>query len=131
MRKVSPLVGYKSLRAFNAFNALLLGLKMLPIYQKEDYETFYQAFEEKTDDEKEKFLRQAVAFVQLEEEEVAAIICFCHDANGVQYGSTNAKNLSLDELNECIVSVCMEIGRIKISLVSENEKKNFSTSQST
>lgn len=129
MRKVLPLKGYKSLRALNAFHALLLGLKMLPMYIAEDYETFYSAFKDKTEDEKEKFLRQAVVFVQLEQDEVEALITFVTDQNGVPYSAVNLKNLSLDELHEVIISVCMEIGRIKIDLVSEDEKKNSGNSQ--
>lgn len=121
---VLPLTGYKSLKALNAFNALLLGLKMLPVYLKEDYVTFFESFNGKTDQEKETMLREAAAFVQLQEDEVEAIISFCTDPNGVAYTKVNMKNLNPKQLHECIVAVCMEIGRIKIDLVTEDEKKN-------
>lgn len=130
-RKVSPLKGYKALRAFNAFNTLLLGLKMLPMYLHDDYATFFEGFKEKTDGEKETFLREAVAFVELTEEEVNALVGFCSDKNGVPYGDTNKGNLTIDELHEVIVMVCMEIGKIKIDLVSEDEKKKSETLVST
>lgn len=123
MNKVLPLIGYKSLRALNAFHALLLGLKMLPAYQLEGYESFYASFGEKTDAEKEKLLREAVVFVRLEEEEVQAVISFATDKNGVPYSPINIKNLNAGDLHEIIVRVCMEIGRIKIDLVTESEKK--------
>lgn len=129
--KVLPLKGYRSLSALNAFHALLLGLKMLPQYLSIDYETFYESFNEKTEDEKEKLLREAVLFVQLTENEVAALTSFSTDKNGIPYTDVNIKNLSLDQLHELIVAVCMEIGRIKIDIVSENEKKKFETSAST
>lgn len=123
-RKVLPLVGYKSLRALNAFHALLLGLKMLPAYLAEGYESFYASFAEKSDEEKEKLIREAAVFVQLTQEEVEALVSFCSDKNGVPYSAVNVKNLNAGELHEIIVAVCMEIGRIKIDLVSESEKKN-------
>lgn len=129
--KVLPLKGYKSLKALNAFNALLLGLKMLPAYINENYVDFYASFKEKTDAEKETFLREAVAFVNLERDEVEAIISFSTDKNGIPYGPANIANLGPKELHECIVAVCMEIGRIKIDLVTEEEKKNFLDSVST
>ena len=123
IRKILPLTGYKSLRALNAFHALLLGLKMLPAYQMEGYESFYASFGEKTDAEKETLLREAAVFVQLAEDEVQALISFATDKNGVPYSAVNLKNLTASELHEIIVAVCMEIGRIKIDLVTEAEKK--------
>jgi hypothetical protein len=126
---VLPLKGYKSLRALNGFHALLLGLKMLPAYITEDYESFYERFRDKTDSEKEKLLREAAVFVQLGQDEVEALLSFCTDKNGIPYSAANIKNLNAGELHANIVSVCMEIGRIKIDLVSEEEKKNSQNSQ--
>ena len=122
-RKVLELKGYKSLKALNAFHALLLGLKMLPAYISQDYESFYASFSEKSEADKEKLLREAAVFVQLAQDEVESLITFCTDKNGVPYSAVNVKNLAVDELHEIIVSVCMAIGRIKIELVSEEEKK--------
>lgn len=104
---------------------------MLPAYIAEDYQTFFESFKDKTDGEKETFLREAVAFVELNEDEVGAILTFCTDKNGVPYTAVNAGNLSIDEMHEIIVSVCMEIGKIKVDLVSEDEKKKLQTLVST
>lgn len=120
---VLPLVGFKSLRALNGFHALLLGLKMLPLYLDQDYATFYESFKDKSDSEKEGALRQAASFVELGREEVSALISFATDPNGIPYSDANSKTLKADELFEIIVAVCMEIGRIKIDLVTEEEKK--------
>lgn len=128
MRKVLPLKGYKSLRALNAFHTLLLGLKMLPAYMHQDYVTFFGSFKDKTEGEKETLLREATAFVQLSEDEVSALIAFATDKNGVPYSDVNKGNLTPDEIFEIIIAVCMEIGRIKIELVSEDEKKKLLTS---
>ncbi len=122
--KVLPLKGYKSLKALNAFHALLLGLKMLPAYIGIDYETFHASFQGKTEGEKESLLREAAVFVQLAEDEVNALLSFVADKNGVPYSAVNIGNLGAGELHESIVAVCMEIGRIRIELVSEDEKKN-------
>ncbi len=127
--KILPLVGFKSLRALNAFNALLLGLKMLPAYIGETYETFFTSFQVKTEAEKETLIREAAVFVELQEDEVKALISFACDKNGIPYDDTNVKNLSAGDLHEIIVAVCMEIGRIKIELVSESEKKKLTIAQ--
>jgi hypothetical protein len=121
--KVLPLKGYKSLKALNAFHTLLLGLKMLPAYALEAYDEFYEGFANKSEAEKEKFLREAILFVPLQPEEVDSLIAFCTDSNGIAYQEANIKNLGPDELVECIVAVCMEIGKIKIELMSQDEKK--------
>ena len=121
--KLLPLTGYKSLRALNAFHSLLLGLKMLPINLDKDYVEFFASFKDKTDAEKEAALRQAVAFVQLSQDEVEALVSFGTDSNGIPYSSVNQKQLAPEELFDIIIAVCMEIGRIKIELVSEEEKK--------
>lgn len=123
--KVLTLKGYKSLKALNAFNALLLGLKMLPIHLQTDYVTFFESFKEKSEAEKESLLRQAVAFVNLNDDEIEALISFATDKNDVPYGKHNVGNLGVAELHNTIVAVCMEIGRIKIDLVTEDEKKNY------
>ena len=122
--KVVPLKGYKSLNALNAFHTLLLWLKMLPQYAMEAYDEFHEGFAQKSDAEKEKFLREAVVFVPLQSEEVEALVAFSTDANGIPYQEANIKNLGPDELVECIVAVCMEIGKIKVELISHDEKKN-------
>src|SRR5690606_17237298 len=97
MRKVLPLKGYKALKALNAFHALLLGLKMLPAYLREDYVSFFESFKEKSDAQKETMLREAAVFVQLAEDEVQALVSFASDANGVPYSAVNIGNLKPDE----------------------------------
>lgn len=125
---VLPLKGYKSLRALNVFHTLLLGMKMLPVYFNESYESFYESFKTKTDEEKEKLIREAILFVQLGQDEVEAVVAFVTDKNGIPFSSANIKNLGMDEIHEIIVAVCMEIGKIKIDILLENEKKNSQTS---
>lgn len=122
--KVLELRGYKSLRALNAFNTLMLGLKMLPSYMLERYEDFYLRIESMNEEDQEKHIREAVMLVELQKEEVEAIICFCADPNGVPYSEENLKSLGPDKIVECIVAVCCQIAKIKISFISSAEKKN-------
>jgi flagellar motor switch/type III secretory pathway protein FliN len=129
--KILPLVGLKSLNAFNSFNLLLLGLKMLPLNLGKSYEEFYAEFDELEESAKEKFVRQAVAFVKMESEEIEDLLAFATDTNGCRFDKTNISNLSLAQINDIVVAVCMEIGRIKISLVTSEEKKTSVTGQST
>jgi hypothetical protein len=104
---------------------------MLPVNLSTDYVTFFESFKTKTDEEKESAIRQAVAFVQLTYEEIEAMVSFVVDKNGVPYSSINFKDLKPDDIFEIIVSVAMEVGRIKVELVSENEKKKSPTTRST
>lgn len=131
MTQVLPLKGYRSLKALNGFHALLLGMKMLPMYVGVSYVDFYESFKTKTDSEKETLLREAVAFVELSQDEVDAMLSFCVDDNGVPFFSGNSSNLDIAQIHECIVAVCLEIGRIKITLVTEEEKKRLQTLAST
>jgi hypothetical protein len=121
---VLPLRGYKSLRALNAFHTLMLGLKMLPSYMAESYEEFFERVSKMPPKDQEKIIREAALFVELSQDEIEALVCFCTDNNNVPYGPENLKNLGPDELIEIIVAVCFEISKIKIDLVTENEKKN-------
>lgn len=128
-RKVLPLKGYKSLRALNAFNALVLGLKMIPEYMTMSYEDFLNRLSGMPEADQISMLKKAALFVELQKEEVEAIVCFCTDKNGVPYEAANLKNLGPDELIDVIVSVCAEIAKMKIDFVTDNEKKKSVTSQ--
>ncbi len=129
MIKVLELRGLKSLRALNAFNTLLLGLKMLPSYMGETYEEFLGRIQAMPFDDQMKMIREAAMFVPLEKEEVEALVCFSADKNGVPYEAANIKTLGPGDLVEIIVAVCGEIAKMKIDFVSENEKKKSMTSQ--
>lgn len=129
--KVLPLKGYNAIKAFWAFQHLLLGLKMLPIYINQNVDVFFDNFKDMEEGEKETFIRQAVAWVPLEKDEIEAIICFVEDNNGIAYGAANLKNLAPDELHEIIVAVGVELSRFKVNIVSESEKKKLDNSQST
>lgn len=122
--KVLELKGYKSLRALNVFHTLMLGLKMLPAYMGEAYEDFYDRISKMDAASQEKLIREAALFVEIQKEELEALITFCADANGVPYSSENMKNLGPKDLHEMIVAVCREIAKIKIDLVTDSEKKN-------
>jgi len=129
MIKVTPLVGYKSLRALNAFHMIMMGLKMVPIYAFIPYEQFYASFDEKTEEEKELFLREGLAMIHLEDDEIDALIGFCCDKNGIPYTKANIKNLDLKQIYDCCLAVIIEISKIQITFLTESEKKNLAVSQ--
>lgn len=127
--KVLELKGYKSLRALNAYNALLLGLKMVPAYMAETYEDFLNRISGMERSDQAKMFREAALFVQLEKDEVEAMVGFCADPNGAPYEAASLKNLGPDKLVDIIVAVCMEIAKMKIDFVTPNEKKKSEISQ--
>ncbi len=122
--RVLELRGYKSLRALNAFHALMLGLKMLPAYMGESYEDFYARISEMPEADQEKMIREAALFVELQKDELEALVSFGADSNGIPFTAENVKNLGPKDLVELVVAVCVEISRIRIGIVSEAEKKN-------
>lgn len=127
--KVLEIKGVKSVRALNAFNALVLGVKMLPAYMGLTYETFLAKVHDMPLSDQKKILKEAALFVSLEREEIEALICFAADKNGVPFTSENMKNLTPDKMIEIIVEVCAAIAQFKIDFVSDREKKNSVTSQ--
>jgi hypothetical protein len=129
MVRVKELCGLRSLRAFNAYNSLMLGLKMLPLYMAEDWEEFYDRVSRMPPEDQEKLIREATSFVNLEKEEIEAMLLFCLDKNGVPYSAERVAKMPVDEIFECVVAVSKEIAKIKIDMVSESEKKNSETSQ--
>lgn len=126
--KVAELKGIESYRALNVFHKLMLGLKMLPSYFHLPYADFYEGIAAGTDESKEKIIREAALFVDLEPGEIETLACFCFDTNGVRYGKPSLKHLGPDQIFEIIVSVCVEISKITIDFVTEPEKKNLKTS---
>lgn len=124
MIKVRELRGYKSLRALNTFHTLLMGTKMLPAYMSESYEFFLLRIKAMDAAGREAVLREGVRFVPLTEEEVEAVVYFCTDGNGVPLSAENLKSYEPQKLKDCIIAVCLEIGKIEVDILSEEEKKN-------
>ena len=122
--RVLELKGIKSLRALNAFHTLMLGLKMLPAYLGESYESFFSLIESLSDEEKLKFIKEAALFVELQKDEIEALCSFVADANGIPINANSIKNFGPEELFDIITSVCFEISKIKIDFITESEKKN-------
>lgn len=131
---VQPLKGLASLDAMKGLSALLLGYFMLALPEKKDcnsFEEFFESFRDKTESEKEKIIRTALLFVKIERLEVEAMAGFVKDRNGAAYSAPSLKNMPLNEIIEIVVAVCMEMGKIKITLISEDEKKKSDPSQLT
>ena len=122
--KVSELKGTKGLYAVQAFHHLMLGLKMLPAYMHESYEDFFERISKLSDEDKLKVLREAIMFVKLEPDELKPLVALCCDSNGVPFGPSNIDSLSPEEFIDVILSVCIEVSKFKIGILSETEKKN-------
>jgi hypothetical protein len=123
--KVRELRGIPAFHAFQAYQKIILGLKMLPAYASESFEEFYARVEKMPFRDQETLIREAVALgTRLDPEEVMDLLQFGEDANGVPWSSVNVKSLDVGGLHEAIVAVCCELAKVKIKLVSEAEKKN-------
>lgn len=128
--KIKPLVGFNAYRAFIAFHKLMLGLKMLPAYRLESYEEFFARVAKMPAIDQERMIREAAIFVELTQDELESLACFATDPNGIPYTAANLKSLKHDVIYEIIVAVSLEISKIKINFVSEDEKKNSETTLS-
>jgi hypothetical protein len=121
--KVLEIKGIKSLRAWNVFQQLMLGVSMLPEYSSEKPESFYKRVQEMSESDQEKVILKAINMVPVEVEDLQALFTFCADQNGVPFSHENIKNLKPVELIEMIFMVCKEIAKLKMYFVSEDEKK--------
>ena len=122
--KVLELRGFKSLWALKCVSHPdARTSRCSSAYMGESYEDFYARVEEMPAIDQEKLIREAALFVELQKEEVEALICFCTDVNGVPYTAENPQESGPKELHEIIVAVCIEISKIKIDLVGEKQKK--------
>jgi len=122
--KVLEICGSKGFSAFQSFNHLMLGLKMLPSYMAETYEEFLERIVLMDEANQRKIIREAAMFVKLDEEELKAIICFGTDKNGVPYTSENLKNLNPSQIIDIVTEVCFRVSQFKVTFISESEKKN-------
>lgn len=123
MIKVLPLAGINSFHASQAYKHVLLGLKMLPQYSTQKFSTFYADIEARGPEAIEEAIREAVAFVRLEPNEIETVLSFTTDPNGIPYCSANIANLTPEKIFEGIVAVFLEISKIPINLVTPSEKK--------
>lgn len=121
--KTVELKGLRSLRALNAFHTLMLGLKMLPMYQMESYPEFFARIEAMPESDQVKVIKEAALFVELQREELEALAHFCRDSNGVPFSAENLNNLTPDQIIEMIVAIGIAVLKIKIDFVSDDEKK--------
>ncbi len=124
--KALPLKGIPALYATQAFHKLLLGLKMLPAYFHESYPDFFERMDGMTPRDQETYIREALVFVRLEQEEILDLVQFCADANGIPYGKENISRLPPTDLHEIMACVALEIAREhRVRMISEDEKKNL------
>lgn len=122
--KTLSLEGMGSFWAFQAYHKILLGVKMLPSYISESYEDFYKRIEDMPAQDQEKIIREGALFVELSKNELESLTKFCVDSNGIPYTAENMRKMTPDQIFEIIVSVCLEIAKIRVNFVTESEKKN-------
>ena len=130
-RSVLTLTGIAGVRAFNVFHHVILGMKMLPINLEKGYEAFLGELHEKEDQERKKFFVSGLRFVPLEDSDIEAVLKFCLDSNGVPLCRANTKSMAAQTIIEHMADVFVEISKINVDLVTDEEKKNLKTSQST
>lgn len=128
---VLKIKGLASLKAWNVWQQLLLGVSCMPEHCTEKREEFFKRVSEMSSEEQEKIIFKAINFVPVDSEDLKGLLTFVADKNGVPYSSENIRNLELQEIVEMIFLVCKELAKIgPTDLVSEDEKKKSEITQS-
>lgn len=128
MIKVLELKGQKSLRALNALQMLIIGMRMQPAWLKSNID-FWQMLIDTDEANRRKALIEACRTIELDPAEVEACLSFCADPNGIPYSKVNMGNLNPFEIADRIAEVCMSILAIEVSLINDAEKKSSKSSQ--
>lgn len=124
MNNVSELKGIKSVKVLNVLCTLLYGYYLLPTNSSKKYEEFVESFEMAEINEKKEILYKAMLCVDMPQDDVLALMSFCKDANGVQYSDVNSKNLNPKEIIDICIDVLLEVSKIKLFSLTEEQKKN-------
>jgi hypothetical protein len=111
---VCEIKGLKSVRPFQVTSVLSLGLLMLPVNMNKLFDVWHEDLVNLPPEDQRKMVEQAVRFVELKEEEIAAMVSFCKDANGVPIDKSNVGNFKPNELLDMIVAVCLEVLKIDV-----------------
>lgn len=125
---VKELSGLSSYSAFQVFYKVLLGLKMYVAYAHYKPDEFFDHIGNLSIEDQEKIVREALMLVPIEKDEILILASFCTDKNGVPFGIQNMGSLNPKQVLEILVKSCMELVKIKIDFVNEDEKKNSETS---
>lgn len=122
--KTKELEGYESFLALQVWYKVMIGYKMFAPNAHFELEKFFEHLGDMDDAEKEKCVREALLITPLSKEDIELVSVFCSDANGVSFKQENMRKLSPSQVHDILAKVFMEITKIKINLLSEDEKKN-------
>lgn len=108
------LKGLKSVRVMQITSTLVMGLAMLPVNMNKTFAEFYQEVIEADVDTQRKILEDAIRFVELSEEELLAVLCFCADSNGIAISKSNIGNYEPNKIMDMVVEVCLGVLAIDV-----------------
>lgn len=122
--QVKELRGYRSVLAYNAFYALLMGLAVEQAHFGQEAEVTFAKFEALPDEQKEEQLKHALKLVNLSKDDMLNLLAFAVDANGIPYDQKNMEQMEPQKIFEGLLAVCMAFAKIKPFFFDENVKKN-------
>lgn len=121
--KIKEFLGYDGFRAMQTFCKLVLGLKMLPMYEDIEYQDFLNIIHKMDEPDKRKVLRDGFLLVDLSDDEVLSLCSFAYDKNGVPISKNSFKSLTIPEIIDIQIEVCLKLSEIKVDSVTEDQKK--------
>lgn len=125
------LIGTDAFRAMQVYCKLVLGLKMLPMYETFEFSDFFNLIGDMPEVDKKIVLKEALLLVDLNNDEIAQLCSFGLDKNGVPLSKNNIKSLTIPDQFEVMLEVCLKLTDIKVDSITDDQKKNSITSQST
>lgn len=115
------LKGIKSYYALTTFNCVVLRITQLPNFEQWSEEQILESFEQLTQEQVTALLRKSIDLIPLNDKEILSLIVFCEDKNGVPLGLHSLKNFNPYEIRELCLSVLIEISKIRINFVTDDE----------
>lgn len=128
---VGELKGPKSVRPFQVMSTLSLGLLMLPVNMNKLFDPWHEELINLSPENQRLMLEQATRFVELKEDEIAAVVSFCKDSNGIPIDKTNINNFKPNELLDMVVAVCLEVLKIDVFFCRKKDSIKSQTTAST
>ena len=119
------LKGINSYYALTTFHCVVLRITQLPSFDGYSEEQILESFNQLTQEQITALLRKSIDLIPLSEKEILSLIVFQKDRNGVPLGLHSLKNFNPYEIRELCLNTLIEISKIKINFVTDDEIKRL------
>lgn len=113
---MSDFKGVQGLRAYKAMMSITRSLYFIAeVSGGQDWEKFLSWLDTQTEEQMTRLFKVGVVYgVKLDQDEILDLLAYCKDKNGITITRENLNSIPVDELIASMVSVCMELNKIKV-----------------